>query len=179
MNVKEFEKIIKGRRSIRLWQEKKVPRQVIEKLIDAARYAPSSCDRQPLKFLVLEKKDDIEFTAGKTTGGVGFAHKAALAILVLADARVYSLPIERHTPYLDGAAAIQNLLLSAHIHGLGAVWLNWCTSHKSEEDTRKRFNIPEHVLPVSLIGLGYPAIKPPTPARKKISDLIEWNSFKQ
>lgn len=177
MNIKEVEKIIKGRRSVRLWLEKKVPRKLVNKLIDAARYAPSSCNRQPLKFLVLEKKEDLAFIAGKTVGGVGFAHKAALAILVLADARVYSLPVERHTPYLDGAAAIQNLLLSAFAHGLGAVWLNWYTSHKGEEETRKRFNIPEHMLPISLIGLGYPALTPPAPTRKKVSDLIEWNSF--
>ena len=110
-------------------------------------------------------------------GGAGFAGNAPLGILVVCDARSYTLPIERHTPYLDGAAAIENMLLAGSALGIEGTWLNWGTSKASEELIRKELKIPDYCLPVSMVVLGYPAVKVGTPARKKIEEVMFIDEF--
>jgi len=176
-DLMELDDAIKSRRSVRRWSDKDIPKEMLFQLVEAARYAPSSCNRQSVKLLIVAKKENVKFLGGITYGGTGYAHKAAAIILVLADVRVYPLPLERHTPYLDGAAAIQNILLAANQLGLGAVWLNWVASEANEEKARKRFKIVKHFLPVSMVALGFPAVKPERPARKNIEEYAIFENF--
>jgi len=169
--------LVKTRRSIRKWKEKEVPDILIDKLIDAARWAPSSCNRQTCKFLIIHDEEKRKLIGNAVIGGVGFASKAPIHILVLVDVRPYHLPVERHLPFLDAAAAIENMLLMAHSLGLGACWLNWTVSRKNEEKIRRINSIPEHMMPIALIALGYPDVVPKPPARKKIKDFTEFESF--
>ncbi len=174
----ELDKVLRERQSIRKWKQKKVEKKLLIKLIDAARFAPNSCNRQTLKFLLIQKKNSIKLIANSLVGGIGFAHLASVIILVLADTRYYSIPIERHTPFLDGAAAIQNILLKAHELGLGAVWINWLVNSKKEKKIIEKLKIPFYFLPISVIALGYPAIKPIKSKRKKIEEFIKFEEFK-
>jgi len=173
----ELQEAIRERRSVRKWLEKKIPEKTINQLIDAASWAPSSCNRQAVKILAVQEKEGREFLGRITNGGVGFAHKAPLLLLFMADSRVYSLPVERHTPHLDCAAAIQNLLLKAHELGLGAVWLNWCLNQKSEAETYKRFKIPAYFTICSLVAAGYPAIKAEDIPRKPLEQFFVREKF--
>ena len=97
---------IKGRTSVRKWTNQPIADNDLEELVEAASHAPQSCDRQSMKFLAVRDRESIRFLCSKPNGGIGFAHNCALAILVLANLRTYTLPIERHTIYLAGAAAI-------------------------------------------------------------------------
>ena len=169
--------LIKGRRSVRRWKNSEVSNEIIENFVDAARWAPCSSDRQTCKFLVIQDKKNIEFLGKRLAGGIGFAHTAAVHILVLVDMRRYRLPFERHMAYLDGAAAIGNVLLMAHSMGLGACWLNWSISESNEKKVYELFNIPGYMLPISVIALGYPDIISEPPARKAIKDFEAYERF--
>lgn len=169
--------LIKARRSIRRWKNLEISNKIIENLVDAARWAPCSSDKQTCKFLIIRDKKSIEFLGKRFAGGVGFAHTATVHILVLVDMRRYRLPFERHMAYLDGAAAIENILLMAHSLGLGACWLNWSISESNEKKVYKLFNIPRYMLPISVIALGYPDIMPEPPARKDITDFMVYERF--
>lgn len=169
--------LIKGRRSVRRWKNLEISNEIIEKLVDAARWAPCSSDRQTCKFLIIQDKKSIEFLGNRLAGGVGFAHTATVHILVLVDMRRYRLPFERHIAYLDGAAAIENILLMAHSRGLGACWLNWSISESNEKKVYELFNIPRYMLPISVIAIGYPDIISEPPARKEIKDFVVYERF--
>lgn len=169
--------LIKERRSVRRWKNSEISNEIIEKLADAARWAPCGSDRQTCRFLIIRDKKGIEFLGKRLAGGVGFAHTAAVHILVLVDMRRYRLPFERHMAYLDGASAIGNVLLMAHSQGLGACWLNWSISESNEKKVYELFNIPEYMLPISVIALGYPDIIPEPPARKEIKDFEVYERF--
>lgn len=172
-----LDEVMKGRRSVRKWLNKAVGKNQILVLADAARYAPCSCNRQSIKLLVLQKREDIIFLGRKLSGGTGFAHNANILIVILVDIRSYDFIVEKYAPYLDGAAAIQNILLKAHESGLGAVWLNWVMNRNNEDKIFKKFNILPHLLPISAVAIGWPALVPSLPARKNVEELVVFDKF--
>ena len=87
---------------------------------------------------------------------------AALAILVCADLKLEQAP--GFWPQ-DCSAAVQNLLLAAHALGLGAVWTGIYPQEKSIDGYRRLFQLPDHIVPHSLIPVGYPAENPATEDR--------------
>jgi nitroreductase len=89
-------------------------------------------------------------------------YQASFAILVCGD-----LKLEKIVEYIvqDCSAATQNILLSAHALGLGAVWLGVYPREERTEGLKKLFYIPKHIIPVSLISCGYPAEKIPPEIR--------------
>jgi len=174
-----LKEIIKQRRSIRTWSECDVSDEELMELIDAARWAPSTGNKQAIKFLIIRDKEKKDFIARIVGGGIGFSHHAPVHILVLIDIRGYLSPSYRHMPYLDTGAAIQNMLLMAHSLGLGACWLNWdgSVSPRSEEKVYENFKIPRNYLITSMIVIGRRSFNPEGPPRREIKELIILESF--
>ena len=176
----DFFKIIKERRSIRSWTEEKISEEIIESLIDAARWAPSSGNRQSCTYLVIRDKKRINILGRLREP---FCSKASALILVGVDIRSYDDIEKSYVPYLDGAVAIENLLLAAHWLGLGACMTKLGPGELTQfnEGELKKiwsfFNIPSHFLPISIITLGYPTIIPKAPTRKNIKDILFLESF--
>lgn len=176
----DFFKIIKERRSIRSWTEKKISKEIIESLIDAARWAPSSGNRQSCMYLVVQDKKRINILGRLREP---FCLKASALILVGVDIRSYDDIEKSYVPYLDGAVAIENLLLAVHWLGLGACMTKLGPGELTQvnKDELKKigsfFNVPSHFLPMSIIALGYPKIVPRAPARKNIKDILFYERF--
>jgi nitroreductase len=144
----------------------------VRKLVEAAIWAPSSCNRQTCRFLILRDEDERTIVGKAVVGGAGFAEKAPVHILALVDARPYHLPHERHLPFVDSAASIQNMLLLAHAMGLGACWINWTVDPNAEKKIRAMFRIPPYLLIVALVAVGYPDFISPPPPRKRLEDVL-------
>jgi len=176
----DFFKIIKERRSIRSWTEKKISNEIIESLIDAARWAPSSGNRQSCMYLVVQEKKRINILGQLREP---FCLKAPALILVGVDIRSYDDLEKSYVPYLDGAVTVENLLLTAHWLGLGACMTKLGPGDLTQvnKDELKKiwsfFNVPSHFLPISIIALGYPKIVPKAPARKNIKDILFHEKF--
>ncbi len=151
-------------------------------LIDAARWAPSSCNRQTLNFLIINNKEIIYKIAETVRGGKSFFKNAPLLIIVLVDFRPYNLPIEKYTIYQDVAAAIQNILLMAHSMGLGACWASYTSDTGmiiNERRVRKELNIPNYFKIGGIIAVGEPDERVCNIPRKEVEDIIFINSFNQ
>ena len=146
-------KTIFTRRSIRHFTNKPIGRNLVGDILKAAMYAPSARNYQPWHFIVVDEKS----TLLKIPGVHPYAEmckEAALAILVCGDTI-----IEQTTEYitLDCAAASQNILLAAHSLGLGSVWLGVYPKEERMKGMIDLFGLPENIIPISLIVLGYPA----------------------
>jgi nitroreductase len=152
---------IRTRRSIRVYQSKLIPAEVIQEILTAAMYAPSAGDQQPWQFVVV---DDPKILTQIPTihPHAEMAQRAPAAILVCGDTR-----LEKYAGFWmqDCSAAIQNLLLAAHELGVGSVWTAVYPQEGRVRDFQKMFNLPQQVLPLALVVLGYPAEKPATPQR--------------
>lgn len=168
-----IEEVIRGRRSVRKWVDRYVDKQLLYEIINLAQWAPSSCNRQPWKFLVVESEEGRQFLGALFPQK--FYTKAPMLLIVLMDLDVYDEDEKSFKPYLDGAAIIQNTLLLMHARGLGACWISFDLKRMqggSLSHFMQRFCISDNYLPISMIAVGYPAKIPADSVRKNVSDLL-------
>lgn len=147
---------IHTRRSIRKYQDMPVPEDLVRQVLAAAMHAPSARNAQPWQFVVI---DDRRLLAEipRINPNAHMAGRAPTAILICGD-----LGLEKSPGYwvVDCAAAAENLLLAAHALGLGAVWTGVYPRENRIEGLNRLLDLPENVMPHSLIVLGYPAEQP-------------------
>ncbi len=163
---------IRTRRSIRQYLDRPVPEDVLQQVLSAAMYAPSACNQQPWQFLVLEDRKLLR-EVPKIHPYAAMAVQAPLAILVCGDTSLEEVP---GSWVIDCSAAVQNLLLAAHALGLGAVWCGVYPQQDRVEGFRRLLGLPTHVIPHSLVPLGYPAEQPAQEERYR-ADRIHHNGW--
>lgn len=145
------------RRSIRKYQNKEVPKELVEKILKAAMSAPSARNEQPWHFLVITDKKILK-QIPEIHPHAAMAREAQLAILVCGD-----LNLQTATDGFwqeDCSAAVQNLLLAVTDLGLGAVWTGIYPNQERVQNFKQFFNLPQNIIPFALIPIGYPAEKP-------------------
>lgn len=157
----EVQEAILTRRSIRKYTGSPVKDEQIGALLRAAMYAPSARNQQPWHFVVIRDRELMNSIPSFHINAKMIADAAA-GILVCAD-----IQLEQSVGYWiqDVAAATQNILLSAHGMGLGAVWLGVYPREERMNGMKKLLHLPEHIIPFSLISIGYPAEIPVQPER--------------
>lgn len=147
-----FEAIL-SRRSIRKYTSQPVSDEIIKKLLRAGMQAPSARNYQPWHFIITTDREILN-KIPTVHPYAEMMYQATLAILVCGD-----LNAEKKVDYIveDCSAATQNILLAAHGLGLGAVWLGVYPRKKRSEGMINLFNLPDNIVPISLIACGNPA----------------------
>lgn len=161
-----IERAIFERRSVRRWTDQPVPRAMVEKIIEAALWAPHACNLQTIRVLWIEsERDRALFEKSEVTGG-------KVILVICQDLRPYECTagVPERNRLLDCGAAVQNMLLMAHAIGLGAVWLTF--SPPQERQLREHFHLPAYIAIQTYIALGYPDASPLPPGRLKVSDVL-------
>jgi nitroreductase len=144
-----------GRRSIRAYTAEPVPPAMVEALLHAAMSAPSAVAKDPWRFVVVRERATLQRLTEELPNGKMLA-EAAVGVVVCGDLEAAH---DRQLSYLlqDCSAAIENLLLAAHVLGLGACWLGVHPRENRIRHVRTVLGLPEHIVPVSAIALGHPA----------------------
>ena len=186
LNPDSIYEIIKTRRSVRRWKEYPVPPDLIKKIIEVAQWAPSACNRQSCRFIILEDEDQKKALTNLREDWLKFA---PVIIFVGADKRNYLKNEIDYVPYMDASMAAQNMLLMAHALGLGAVTVKTTGWEIHERRSDKYINminnmvsslqLPEYFIPVSIIALGFTARIPCAPARLPFNSVVHYNKFNQ
>lgn len=140
------------RRSIRKYTNQKVSDEYINILLNAAMHAPSAVNKQPWHFIVFRDRN-ISDKITEFHPNSYMLKNASLGILVCFDKY---LQHDKGYGELDCSAATQNILLAAHGIGLGAVWIGVFPREKRIASVHSLFNLPENIVPFSLIAVGYP-----------------------
>ena len=167
------------RRSVRKYDpEKSLTKEQILELIRAASYAPSAHNKQPWHFLVLQDKEILR-TLRLVQPWTSFAKDASCVIVVCADTEETFHREKEGWDYaqIDGALAAQNLLLACHAKGLGACFCGAAPMPLVVNNLRQKFNMPETILPIAIVTIGYPAETPQTPEDRLNPDKIHWETF--
>ena len=172
----ELSDAIKGRRSIRAFKPQDVPEETLEKLIDAACYAPSAGNTQPWAF-VIAKKVETKKKLATAAYNQDFVEKAPVVIVVCADENRCLVRYGRRGATLyclqDTAAATQNILLTAFSLGLGTCWVGAF----KEDEVKKAVNAPEGIRPVAIIPIGYANKKPLQRSRRDLKQIVYQEEF--
>jgi len=167
---------IKTRRSIRAFTDENVSEELVNKILDAARWAPSAGDLQPWEFVVVR---DPKVKRGLAAAALHqmFIAEAPVVIVVCAneDRSAWGYGSRGSTLYClqDTAAATENILLTAHSLGLGACWVGAF----NEEAARRVLDVPHGVRPVAIIPLGYPAEKPSPTPRRGLNEILHYEKY--
>jgi len=160
------------RRSIRKYTSKEVPDEKLLEFVKAGMNAPSAGNQQPWRFVIVTERSILD----KIPGVHPYAEmlkQAPAAILVCGD-----LGLDTHKGYWvqDCSACTENILLEIADQGFGGVWLGVYPREDRVDGLRKLLNIPENVVPLSLIAVGYPAEDKP-PKNEFDKSRIRYNSW--
>lgn len=159
------------RRSVRRFKPDPIPQDDLMTILQAGHAAPSACNRQNWKFIVIDdgtmKNKLVEY------GAAVFIKNAPAGILVLYDNRTQNVEYSDHIQ--SGAAAIQNMLIAASSIGIGTCWV---CQLPPKRQLRKMLDIPWHMDPIAYVAMGYPVKEASDRPRKcKIDNLISYNKF--
>jgi nitroreductase len=161
---------IQTRRSVRKYEKKEITDEIVEKLLSAAMSAPSAVNQQSWEFIVIKDREMLDAIPTFSPFARMAAH-APLGILVCADTRNVIIP---RFWVQDCSAATQNLLIAAHALGLGAVWTGVYPMDDRVAGFAKHCQLPEGVVPLAFVVVGYPAETPP-PQNRFDQDRIHLN----
>jgi nitroreductase len=162
---------IKGRRSVRKYTDRKIPKEKLEQIMEAAVWSPSASNAQAWEFIIAENSDDIKKI--KTFSPGIFGNPAAMIIVCRDLKRAYELCGELGRDILslmDISMACQNIMLAAYDLGIGS-----CAVRSfGIGAVKKLYDLPEHINPELLITLGYPEEAPKPPKRREVSEVVHW-----
>lgn len=169
-------KTINTRRSIRRYKKKKIPNELIKKLVEAGRNAPSAFNDQPWVFITFTSQEQKDLIASVKSQKSQFIRDAPLMI-----ACCYDKNKSRATAHnLENAAvAAENILLAAHAMSLGACYIGAFDPKfpKIEKSINKALKLPSHVKVVCLISVGYPNEKPGPKKMRPLKEVWHKNTY--
>lgn len=172
-----FEKLLKKRRSNRLFQTKTVENELLEKLASTVNWASSSCNKQPIMLFATTGPDLAKSCLKCCKGGTGFGDFIPAFVSFTADMRGYYLPDEAYLPAIDVSLGAQNFFLSTETFGLSACGLTWAQKDENDEsELRRLLDIPNEYQIIFNAVIGFPMKNYITPIRK---DLINTLRIKQ
>lgn len=164
MNVYEA---IEKRRSIRAYEDRPVEQEKLERILEAARLAPSASNRQEWRFVVVRDAATRQRLM-KAASNQGFVGQAPVVIACCAETDGHVMRCGQQCYPIDVAIAIDHMTLAAVEQGLGTCWIGAF----SEPEVKEILGIPEQIRVVELLALGYPAETPAARRRKKLDEIV-------
>jgi nitroreductase len=140
------------RRSIRKYKDHPIEKDKLDIILKSAMYAPSAMNLQAWHFIVIDDRGVLSEII-KSIPHAELLRQTPAAVLVCGDA-----VIEKNESWTiqNCSAAIENILLASHELGIGSCWIAIHGIAEVVENVSRQFKLPENVIPISLITLGYP-----------------------
>jgi len=171
--IKQFtdlKEIIYNRRSVRFWANIRIPRQTINDILEMGTMAPSSCNRQPWKFVVVE---NTRPGVGKNPSNKKMIECAPFIIYVAIDRRMHP---EKHAPFIDAGLVTQNILLAIEYYGLKACGMYQCEMVKQKR-LRKLLDFSPNDYICVAIPFGSPLEVSTAPARISVDKITKYKKL--
>jgi nitroreductase len=168
--------VFSDRRSIRKYKDTSVERDKIEKILDAARLAPSWKNMQCWRFLVLTDPRQCAKTLDAfPDDNPGKKAIAGAPVVIVVCADPLESGVENGIEYYiaDTAIAFEHLCLAAHALGLGTCWMGWY----NEEQIKQALGIPSAIRIIGITPLGYPDQEPKPRPRNALEEIMFFNEW--
>lgn len=161
---------IKKRRSVRAYEKRRVPQDLLEELLEAARLAPSASNEEWHFVVVLDPEKVSEVAASASQS---FVAEAPVLIVGVSLNPSREMPCEVPAYAVDLGIALTNITLAAVSKGLGTCWIGAF----NQEGVKKSLGIPQQYKIVALLTLGYPLDDPGLKTRKALEELVSYDYF--
>jgi len=177
-----FLELVRSRQSDRAYLDTPVEREKIERILEAAHLAPSACNAQPWKFIVVtdpEKRTQVaEATSNKVLSMNHFSRHAPVQVVVLEESANFTSNLggwisKKHYPHIDLGIAAAHISLAAADEGLGSCIIGWC----DEKKVQKTLDIPKNKRVMLIILLGYSNQPLREKKRKPMQEIVSWEKY--
>ncbi len=176
----DFLALAQSRQSDRAYEKRPVEREKLERILQAACLAPSACNAQPWKFVVVDDPE-LSVKVGRATAGLGmnkFAKDAPVHILIVEESMNITSFLgakikDKYFPLIDIGIAAAHITLAAESEGLGSCILGWF----DEKEIKKLTGIPAGKRLLLDITIGYAAKPKRKKSRKPMEKVVSFNHY--
>ena len=169
----QFHELAMLRRSIRQYEDKPIPKEILDAILETSRTTPSAGNCQPWHIFVIESKEKREELVPHAWNQK-FIASAPVALVICAD---INRTIERYKErgrdlycLQDTAAMIQTIMFSASALGLGTCWIGAF----DEEKVAEALGLAPEMRPIAILPMGYPAADPPVWRRREVEEFVTY-----
>ena len=180
--MNSFLELVKSRQSDRAYLDKPVEKEKLDRILEAARLAPSACNAQPWKIIVVtdpEKRMQVaEATESKLLSMNHFTKQAPVQFVVLEESANFTSnaggwATNKHYPHIDLGVVAAHISLAATDEGLGSCITGWC----DEKKIQKVLEIPKNKRVMLVILLGYSSQSLRNKKRKSKDEILSWEKY--
>lgn len=164
----DFYEVLKKRRSIRSYKSLPIPSDVLPRIAEAVMIAPSACNRQPVRILIVENPDLLKKIC-KIYANPWLSKAPAIAILQGDEEAAWRRSEGDSVMNIDAAIAMEHFILAATAEGLSTCWI--CAFPRKNMDDALETEAPWQTIAIS--PLGYADAEPRTAARKATSQMVK------
>lgn len=171
----DFLNIAKSRYSVRSYTNKKVEKEKLDKILEAAHIAPTAANLQPVRLLVVQEESGLT-----KIGKAANIYNAPLAVIVCSDhAKAWKRPFDgKQTIDIDASIVTDHMMLEATELGLGTVWV----CYFKPDIIKSEFDLPEGLEPINILVIGYTDEQPANPERHStqrisLSELVSYEKL--
>ena len=177
-----FLDLVKLRQSDRSYLDKPVEKEKLDRILEAARLAPSACNSQPWRFIVVTDPEKRMKVADAATSKVlsmnHFSKQAPVQIILVEENGNFTSNIggwakNKHFPHVDLGIAASHICLAAADEGLGSCMLGWC----NEQKVQKALEIPKNKRVLLVILIGYTTENRRDKKRKSTEEVVSWEKY--
>ena len=180
-----FLDLVNKRYSVRNYKETPVPQEKLNRCIESARLAPSACNSQPWKFIIMDDPDlKDELAKAAFEGLLDFNHftfKAPVLVLIISErqtafAKFGSIVKRKNFSQMDVGIAAEHFCLQAAAEGLGTCMLGWF----NEKRVKKMLSVPKLKRVELIISVGFSADENvPCKNRKRTDEIVSYNQYRR
>jgi nitroreductase len=180
--MNSFLQLVQSRQSDRAFSDKPVEKEKLDRILEAARLAPSACNAQPWKIIVVSDPEKRMFVAEATESKVlsmnHFTKQSPVQLVLLEEnanfiSNAGSLINNKHYPLIDLGIVASYICLAATDEGLGSCIIGW----NNEKKIQKALDIPKNKRVMLVILLGYSTQPLRNKKRKSKEDIISWEKY--
>lgn len=164
--------LIEKRRSVRVFRDDPIPDDILERILNAGRMAPSAHNAQDYKFIVV-KDPSIKKEISNACSGQKFVSEAPVIIAGVSTNPDYLLTSGVPSYGLDMAIALDHMTLAAVEENMGTCWIG----SFSQEDIKNCLGVPDSCKVVAIIPLGVPYDDPGVKSRKSLKELVSYEKY--
>lgn len=177
INFEDFNKLARQRRSIRWYKKDRVERSKLELAFQAALQSPSACNRQPFRFVVLDREDLKNEVGQIPMGATSFYENVPMFVIIIGDLSSYFDERDRNLIYLDGGLISMSFMLALETLGLSSCPINWPDIEVKERLLNEGLALKPYERCIMFMAVGYADEqgKIPYSQKKEVKEIISYN----
>jgi nitroreductase len=177
VSYKELLELSQFRRSVRWFDTRKVPHELIDNAINVANLSPSACNRQPFEFRIFDEPKMLKYITTLPMGTKGYSENIPMMVAIVGKLNAYPYERDRHIIYIDSSLAAMSFIYALETQGISSCIINWPDIEEKEKKITNYLNLEADERVIMFIAVGYPDLegKVAFSQKKAVDEIRKYN----